>query len=111
MTPSKLDKYFCVLRALVPGPQRADSVAFVAKMECNTVSQCLNYLVSSGLVEKRRSSSRRVVYAINERGLSVLRITRKLNYLKKLMKTLPIVEDSREAVSLLSEHSQKWKKK
>jgi len=107
--PSKLDKYLTILEVLILGPQKIDSIAYGAKMECISLKRYLDFLVSNGLVEERRFSSKRIVYAINERGISVFKTLRALKYLEKLKKTLPIVEEAREVASVLNKHSQKWK--
>ena len=109
MPPSKLDKYLNILEVLVLGPQKIDSIAYGAKMECNALKRYLDFLVSNGLVEERRFSGKRIVYAVNERGISVFKTLRALKYLEKLKKTLPIVEEAREVASVLNKHSQKWK--
>jgi predicted transcriptional regulator len=106
--PSKLHKYLNILRVLVLGPQKISSIAYGAKMECTSLKHYLDFLVSNGLVEERRGSGKRVVYAINERGLSVFETFRALKYLEKLTKTLPIVGEVRVA-SVPSKHSQKGK--
>jgi len=110
MAPSKLDKYLSVLETLVLGPQKIDSIAYRTKMECNALKRRLDFLVSHGLVETRRLSGKKMLYAINERGLSVFRTLRTLKYLEKLKKTLPIVEEAREVASLLSDHSKELSK-
>ena len=83
MPPSKLDKYLNILRVLVLGPQKISSIAYGAKMECTSLKCYLDFLVSNGLVEERRGSGKRVVYAINRRGLSVFETLRALKYLEK----------------------------
>ena len=108
MPPSKLHKYLNILRVLVLGPQKISSIAYGAKMECTSLKRYLDFLVSNGLVEERRGSGKRVVYAINQRGLSVFETFRALKYLEKLTKTLPIVDEVRVA-SVPSKHSQKGK--
>jgi len=109
MPPSKLDKYLKILEVLVRRPQEVDHVAYRAKMECRAVKRCLDFLVLNGLVEKRKLSGKRAVYAINERGLSVFKTLRMLKYLEKLKKTLPLVEEAREIAPVLSKHFQKWR--
>jgi len=107
MPPSKLDKYLKILEVLVLGPQKIDSIAYGAKMECTSLKRYLDFLVSNGLVDERRWSGKKVVYAINERGVSVFKTLRAIKYLEKLKKTLPIVEEAREIASVLTKHSQK----
>lgn len=109
MPPSKLDKYLNILKVLVLGPQKIDSIAYGAKMECTALKRYLDFLVSSGLVEERRRSDKWVVYAINDRGLSVFKTLRALKYLEKLKKTLPIVEEASEVAPVLTKHPQKRK--
>jgi len=104
MPPSKLDKYLNILEVLVRRPQKLDQIAYKAKMECTSLKRYLDFLVSNELVEERRLSGKRVVYAINERGLSVFKTLRALKYLEKLKKTLPIVEEAREVASVLTKH-------
>jgi predicted transcriptional regulator len=109
MPPSKLDRYLSILKVLILGPQKIDSIAYGAKMQSSSLKRYLNFLVSNGLVEERRRSGKRVVYAINERGLSVFETFRALKYLDKLKKTLLIVEEAREVASVPTKHSQKGK--
>jgi len=109
MPPSKLDKYLNVLEVLVRGPRKLDYIADKINMECNALKRYLNFLVSNGLVEERRLNRKQVIYAINERGLSVFKTLRMLKYLEKLKKTLPIVEEAREVASVLTKQSQKLK--
>jgi predicted transcriptional regulator len=109
MPPSKLDKYLSVLEALVLGPQKLDSIAYKAKMECNSLKHRLDFLVSNGLVEERYLRGKRMVYVINERGLSVFKTLRALKYLEKLKKTLPIIMEAQEITSVLTEHSRELK--
>lgn len=109
MAPSKLDKYLSVLEVLVLRPRKLDSIAYKAKMECNAVKRCLDFLVSNGLVEERRFNRKRIVYAINERGISVFKTLRTLKYLEKLKQTLPVIEEAREITSVLTKQPQKLK--
>jgi len=109
MPPSKLDKYLSILEVLVLQPQKMDRIAYKAKMERNTLKRYLDFLVSNGVVEKRKFSGKRVVYAINEKGLSVFKTLKTLKYIEKLKKTLPVVEEAREIASVLSEHYRKLK--
>jgi len=107
--PSKLDKYLSILEVLVLRPRKLDDIAYRVKMECRAAKHYLDFLVSNGLIEERRLRGKRVVYAINERGISVFKTLKALKYLEKLKKTLPIIDEAREVASVLTKHSQKWK--
>ena len=95
MPSSKLEKHVKVLEALVLRPGKLDSIAYKVKMEVNSVKRCLDFLISNELVEKRRLSGKREIYAVTERGLSVFKTLRTLRYLEKLKKTLPVVDEAR----------------
>jgi predicted transcriptional regulator len=74
MARSKLEKYLDVLEVLVDRPKELDTIAYLAKIECNAVKRSLDFLISNGLVEQRSSrNGKRVVYAINEEGYQYLR--------------------------------------
>jgi len=109
MSPSKLDKYLNILEVLVRRPQKLDQIAYRAKMECTSVKRYLGFLISNGLVEERELRGKRVVYVVNERGISVFKALRALKYLEKLKKTLPTVEEAREVAPVLTKHSQELK--
>jgi len=111
MAPSKLDRYMSILEVLVRRPRKLDSIAYKVNMECNALKRHLDFLVSNGLVERRRLRGKRVVYAINERGFSVFKTLRALKYLEKLKASLPVIEEAEEIAPVLSKHSRKWKEK
>jgi len=92
MPSSRLSKYFSILRVLALGPQKIDSIAYVTKMEHTALKPHLDFLVSNNLVKELRGSGERAVYAINERGSSVLETLMALKHLDKLKKTSPTVE-------------------
>jgi len=107
MAPSKLDRYLNILDALVGRPRKLDRIAYKLNMECAFLKRHLDFLVSNGLVEKRRLSDKHVVYAINERGISVFKTLRALKYLEKLKASLPTIEEAQEITPVLSKHSRK----
>jgi len=109
MAPSKLDRYMNILEVLVRRPRKLDYIAYKVKMECTVLKRHLDFLVSNGLVEERRLRGRRFVYAVNERGFSVFKTLRALNYLEKLKASLPIIEEAEEITPVLSKHSKKWR--
>jgi len=109
MRTSKLDRYLNILEVLVLRPSKLNYIAHEAKIEHTLLKRHMDFLVSNGLVEKRRLSGRQVVYAINERGVSVFKTLRALRYLEKLRASLPIIEEAQEITPTLSKHSKRWK--
>src|SRR3972149_579901 len=96
MSPSKLEKYLNILEVLVVRPQKVDYVARRIRMEPRALKRHLDFLISNGVVEKRRFSDRLILYAISERGLSVVKPLRPVNYPENLRHSLPMVDGARE---------------
>jgi len=109
MCPSKLERYLNILGVLVRRPRKLDYIAYRLNMECTTLKRHLDFLVSNGLVEKRRLSRGQIAYAINERGFSVFKTLRALKYLEQLKASLPTIDEAEEITPVLSKHSQKWR--
>jgi predicted transcriptional regulator len=109
MSPSKLDRYLNVLEILVNGPKSIDHIEHQAKMEHQALKRHLDFLVSNGVIEKRKVNDKQTVYAINERGVSVFKTLRAYKYFEKLKNSLSIVEEAHEIASVLSKHSRAWK--
>jgi len=109
MPPSKLDRYLNILGVLVGRPQRMEQISRRARLEQNVLKRHMVFLVSNGVVEKRRLRAKQNVYALTERGLMVFKTLRALKYLEKLRDSLPVVEEAREIASVLSRHSRALK--
>ena len=109
MPPSKLYKYLKILRVLTLGPQKIDSIAYGVGMECNSLKLCIDFLISYGIVDELRGSGKEVVYAINQRGLSVCETFRVLKNVDKLKQNLPIIEEAREVVTVPTKRLKKKK--
>ena len=105
MPPSKLDKYLNILEVLVARPQKTDYLSRRLHMAEPMLKRNLAFLVSNGVVEKRRFSDKLTLYAVSERGVAVFKTLRALKYLEKLRDTLPAVEEAREIAAVLSKRS------
>ncbi len=109
MPTSKLDKYLNILEALVERPRKIDQIASKTHVEPHVLKRNLRFLISNGVVEKRRFGNKPIVYAVTERGLTVFKTLRALKYLEKLKDSLPVVEEAREIMAVLSKRSKQWK--
>ena len=69
------------------GPLAATHIMYKVNVCYRFLKQYLDFLVQQDLVEVQNLSEKRVVYAITERGLTVLK-----NF-RKLIDSLPIVEE------------------
>lgn len=104
MPTSKLDKYLNILEVLVERPQRIDKISSKIHMETRELKRRMRFLVSNGVVEERRMTDNRTVYALNDRGFAVFKTLRAFKYLEKLKESLPIIDEAREITSLLSKN-------
>jgi predicted transcriptional regulator len=87
---SKLEMYVDILTVLAHrGPLKLTHVMYKANVNCSVLKEYLDFLIKQGLVEERTVGKRRVVYAVTQRGITVLK------YFKELRQVLPIVEEAR----------------
>ena len=87
---SKLEMYVDILSVLAQrGPLKLTHVMYKANVNCSVLKEYLDFLIKQSLVEERTVGKRRVVFAVTQRGITVLK------YFKELKQVLPIVEESR----------------
>lgn len=95
MRRSKLEMYVDILRVLAHrGPLKLTHIMYKANVNCSVLKQYLEFLMQQNLVEERTVGKRRVVYAITQRGITVLK------YFRELKQVLPIVEESRNKMPI-----------
>ena len=98
MRRSKLEMYVDILSVLaLRGPLKLTHVMYKANVNCSVLREYLDFLMKNGLVEERKiqgrkSRSIRIVYAITQRGITVLK------YFRELKQALPIVEEDQRRV-------------
>ncbi|MEM3873720.1 MAG: winged helix-turn-helix domain-containing protein [Candidatus Bathyarchaeia archaeon] len=90
MRRSKLENYEAILSALAKRPLTVDSIAYKTNMDCTVLGQYLDSLMRNGLVVEKVASKKKL-YAITERGLSVFRTLSFQRYLEKIAKTIKTV--------------------
>lgn len=76
------------------GPLKLTHVMYKANVNCSILKEYLDFLLKQGLVEERTIGKSRVVFAVTQRGITVLK------YFKELKQVLPIVEEARSQVSI-----------
>jgi predicted transcriptional regulator len=90
MRRSKLEMYVDILSVLSQrGPLKLTHVMYKANVNCCVLKEYLDFLMKQGLVEERTMRKQRVVYAVTQRGITVLK------YFKEIKQVLPIVEETR----------------
>jgi predicted transcriptional regulator len=100
MRRSKLEMYVDILKVLANrGPLKLTHVMYKANVNCSVLKQYLDFLIQQNLVEeqtlRKKRNKTRVVYAITERGITVIKYFRELNI------ALQITEEANKIPALL----------
>ncbi len=100
MRRSKLEMYIDVLKVLARhGPLKLTHIMYKANVNCSVLKQYLDFLIQHNLVEEKilhkKRHKTRIVYAITERGLTVLK------YFRELDIALQIIEEAHKIPALL----------
>jgi predicted transcriptional regulator len=66
---------------------------YKANVNCSVLREYLDFLIKQNLVEERNVGKSRTVFAITQRGITVLK------YFRELQQILPIIEETRNMVS------------
>jgi predicted transcriptional regulator len=74
------------------GPLKLTHIMYKANLNCSVLGEYLNFLVEKELVEVRIANKTRTVYAITQRGMTVLK------YFGELKQALPIIEEDQRQV-------------
>ena len=90
MRRSKLEMYIAILRVLAHrGPLKLTHIMYKANVNCSVLKEYLDFLIKQNLVEERTVGKSRLVFAITQRGIIVLK------YFKELEQVLLIMEEPR----------------
>jgi len=93
MRRSKLEMYVDILNVLSHrGPLKLTHIMYKANVNCSVLKQYLDFLIEQNLVEEQTVGKKRIVYAITDRGRTVLK------YFRELRSILPIVEEARARI-------------
>lgn len=95
MRRSKLEMYVDILTVLAHrGPLKLTHIMYKANVNCSVLKEYLEFLMKQNLVEERIVGKARVVFAVTQRGITVLK------YFKELKDVLPIVEEARSQTAI-----------
>jgi len=93
---SKLEMYVDILKVLArSGPLKLTHIMYKANVNCSVLKEYLDFLIAQNLVEEKTVGKKRIVYAITERGITVLK------YFRELKSVLPIIEEAKTNAKLL----------
>ena len=76
------------------GPLKLTHVMYKANVNCKVLKEYLDFLTTQNLIEERSVGRSRTVFAITQRGITVLK------YFRELKQALPIVEEARNSISV-----------
>jgi len=97
MRRSQLEMHLKILEILDHvGPLKLTHVMNKANVNCSMLKEYLDFLTRQGLVEEKIIRRERIVYAITQRGVTVLK------QFRELKEVLPIVEETRNKALCLS---------
>ena len=89
MRRSKVEMYVDILEVLAQrGPLKLTHIMYGANVNCSVLKEYLEFLTKQGLVEEKIVGKERIVYAISQLGMTVLK------QFKALKEVLPIVEET-----------------
>lgn len=109
MRKSKLETYEAIMEALVKQSLTNDQIGFEACIDCKALDKYLDFLIQNGLVEDRESGNE-TVYALTERGITVLKTLSFNRYLMKVSGALRALDDAAKALPLMSNARQENEK-
>jgi len=93
MRRSKLEMYVDILKVLAHrGPLKLTHIMYKANVNCSVLREYLDFLIKQNLVEERNVGKSRTVFAITQRGITVLK------YFRELKQILPIIEETRNII-------------
>jgi predicted transcriptional regulator len=96
MRRSKLEMYIDILKVLSHrGPLKLTHIMYKANVNCSVLKQYLDFLIQQNLVEERTIGKKRTVYAVTERGITVLK------HFRELKTVLPLIEEDRKLPAIL----------
>ncbi len=79
MRRSKLEMYGVILQVLSQrGPLKLTHIMYKANVNCSVLNEYLDFLLKQQLVEERAAKKNRTLYAITQRGITVLKAFREL---------------------------------
>jgi predicted transcriptional regulator len=95
MRRSKLEMYVDILQVLSHrGPLKLTHIMYKANVNCRVLKEYLDFLTRQDLIVERTVGRSRTVFAITQRGITVLK------YFRELKQALPIVEETRNSIPM-----------
>jgi predicted transcriptional regulator len=95
MRRSKLEINISILKVLAHrGPLKLTHIMYKANVNCSVLKEYLDFLTKQNLVEERTVGKSRTVFAITQKGITVLK------QFRELKQVLPIVEEAKNGLPI-----------
>jgi predicted transcriptional regulator len=92
MRRSKLEMYLDLLKVLAQrGPLKLTHIMHIANVNCSVLKEYIDSLIKQGLVKEKISGREKIMYAITQRGVTVL------TQLRELTEVLLLLEEKENA--------------
>ena len=89
MRRSKLERYVDILNLLAhTGPLKLTHIMYKSNFNGSILKEYMGFLIKQGLVEERAVKRNLTVFAVTQRGITVL------NHFQDLMQELPVIEET-----------------
>jgi len=96
MRRSHLEKYIEIIGILAQnGPLKLTPLTYKANLNCRVLKEDLSFLVKQGIVEERTFEKAKIVFAITQRGINVLK------YFQAFRQDLPIIEETKPSYTIV----------
>ena len=110
MRRSKLELYEDILTALAYKHLTVDAIAYACNMDCFALSQRLDFLLKSGLVEEKNYKNK-TRYALTHRGLAIFKTLTITRRLEKLQTTTSGVDETLKMIPAFPEYDEETSKR
>jgi predicted transcriptional regulator len=92
MRRSKLEVYIDILEVLaIRGPLKLTHIMYKSNVNCSVLKDQLEFLIKNTLVEERILRKEKVVYAVTQRGLQILKSFREIK------QVFPVEEEKQQS--------------
>jgi predicted transcriptional regulator len=93
MRRSKMEMQIDILRTLAQkGPLKLTHIMYKSNVNCCVLKEYLDFLTNHELVEEKTIKKEKIVYAITEKGLTVLK------YFRELQIMLPLDDENKARI-------------
>ena len=86
MRRSKLETYIEILKVLTHnGPLEQSNIMSKTTFNCNLLKEHLSFLTDIDLIEKRTINKRKAIFAVTQRGITILKYFRELEQVPSII--------------------------